>query len=227
MPHLILFDIDGTLVLTGGAGSRAMTRAFQDVFGVADGFRGVPMPGRTDPLILADALARCGVAAADGFLERFRERYREYLLEEIGQPGPRKGALPGVPALLDRLVARDDVFLALLTGNYTDAARIKLEHFDLWKYFSCGAYGEEATDRNQLVPVAVERARACGAPADALAHIIVVGDTPLDVACAHAGGALAVAVATGGHSAAELRACGADVVFEDLSDSEQFIRLLR
>jgi phosphoglycolate phosphatase len=226
MPHLILFDIDGTLVLTGGAGGRAMTRAFQDVFAVADAFRGVPMPGRTDPLILADAMRRCGVAAADGLLQRFRRRYRQYLVEEIAQPGPRKGVLPGVRPLLDLLASREDVFLALLTGNYADAARIKLEHFDLWRYFRCGAYGEEAADRNELVPVAVDRARVRGAPPAALANLIVVGDTPLDVACAHSAGALGVAVATGGHSRTELRASGADVVFEDLSDTAAFVRLL-
>ena len=163
MPHLILFDIDGTLVLTGGAGSRAMTRAFRDVVGVDDGFRGIPMPGRTDPHILADAFARAGVSVEPAVLQRFRARYVECLREEIRAPGPRKGVLPGVRSLLDALACHDGTFLALLTGNYTDAARIKLEYFDLWRYFACGAYGEEASDRNQLVSVAVGRARMRGA----------------------------------------------------------------
>ena len=226
MPHLILFDIDGTLVLTGGAGSRAMTRAFRDVFLVDDAFRGIPMPGRTDPHIVADAVARAGLTPDGALLSRFRERYGECLREAIREPGPRKGVLPGVRPLLGALYARPDVFLALLTGNYADAARVKLEYFDLWRYFSCGAYGDEAPDRQQLVPIAVERARACGAHAAALERVVVVGDTPLDVACAHSAGAIAVGVATGGHSTRELAGSGADVVFEDLSDTPRFLALV-
>jgi phosphoglycolate phosphatase len=223
MPTLILFDIDGTLVLTGGAGSRAMTCAFHDVFGVEDAFRGISMPGRTDPLIVADAVARARVTATADTLQRFRDCYRECLAEEIVRPGPRKGVLPGVRALLDVLHARRDVFLALLTGNYTEAARLKLEYFDLWRYFSCGAYGEDAADRDQLVPVAAGRARACGLPAEALEPVIVIGDTPLDVRCAHSSNAFALMVATGGHSVEELKRSGADAVFEDLSDTERVV----
>jgi phosphoglycolate phosphatase-like HAD superfamily hydrolase len=226
MPHLILFDIDGTLVLTGGAGGRALTRAFRDVVGVGDGFQGIPMPGRTDPQIVADAIARAGVVFDTPVQSQFRTRYAEYLREEIRERGPRKGVLPGVRTLLDALSGHDGAFLALLTGNYTDAARIKLEYFDLWRYFACGAYGEEAPDRNRLVPVAVERARVCGAPSGALDHVIVVGDTPLDVACAHASGATAVAVATGDHGVEALSDAGADVVFEDLTDTQRFLDLL-
>jgi phosphoglycolate phosphatase-like HAD superfamily hydrolase len=226
MPHLILFDIDGTLVLTGGAGSRALTRAFRDIVGIDDGFRGIPMPGRTDPHIVADALARAGVGVGPAALAQFRARYAECLREEIREPGPRKGVLPGVRQLLDTLARLDGTFLALLTGNYTDGARIKLEYFDLWRYFACGAFGEDAPDRNRLVPVATERARGCGAHPSALEHVIVVGDTPFDVACAHASGARAFGVATGGHSVEELRASGADAMFEDLSDTERFLRLL-
>ncbi len=226
MPHLILFDIDGTLVLTGGAGSRAMTRAFRDVLGVDDGFRGIAMPGRTDPLIVADAVARAGISIDPSSLSAFRGRYAECLRQEVREPGPRKGVLPGVNPLLDALSRHDGAFLALLTGNYSDAARIKLEYFDLWRYFACGAYGEEADDRNALVAVATERARRCGASSSALDHVIVVGDTPLDVACAHASGAMAIAVATGGHTVDELTASGADVVFEDLADTRRFLELL-
>jgi phosphoglycolate phosphatase len=226
MPHLFLFDIDGTLVLTGGAGGRAMTRAFRDAFGVEDAFRDIPMPGRMDPLILADAAARAGLVLDDPLLSSFRARYAECLREEIARPGPRKGVLPGVRPLLDALVARPGLFLALLTGNYTDAARIKLEYFDLWRYFTCGAYGEEAAARHELVPVAIERARACGAVPAALDRVVVVGDTPHDISCAHAGQATAVGVATGGHSAGELADSGADVVFEDLTDTRRFLDLL-
>jgi phosphoglycolate phosphatase len=137
MPHLLLFDIDGTLVLTGGAGGRAMDRAFRDVFHVEDAFRGIPMPGRMDPLIVADAAAQAGLVPDDSVLSSFRARYAQCLREEIDKPGTRKGVLPGVRALLDALRGRPDAFLALLTGNYTDAARIKLEYFDQIGRASC------------------------------------------------------------------------------------------
>ncbi len=226
MPTLILFDIDGTLILTGGAGTRGMTRAFRDVFQVADAFRGVPMPGRTDPLILAEAVARAGILADDDLLARFTDRYATCLAEELRVDAPGKAVMPGVRTLLDRLDARPDVFLALLTGNYREAARLKLQHFGLWHYFRCGAFGEDAPTRDGLVPVAMARAQACGAPALSPRDVIVVGDTPLDVACAKAGNARAVAVATGGFDVDTLRASGADVVFETLSDSDAFLALL-
>lgn len=224
MIKVILFDIDGTLVLTGGAGVRAMQRAFEDLFAVPDAFRDIPMPGRTDSWILSDAAATHGVAAEQ--LTRFRDVYLRHLTVEIGKPGPRKGVMPGVRPLLDALAPRDDVFLALLTGNYEEAARVKLQYFGLWDYFKCGAFGDEAPDRNRLLPQALARVRECGVearPSDA----VVVGDTPLDVACAAAGGAKCVAVATGNHSADELIAAGADVVLQDLSDTREALRVLQ
>ena len=113
-----------------------------------------------------------------------------------------KQVLPGILPLLDALEASPRSFLGLLTGNYAEAAEVKLGHFDLWRYFRCGAFGEDAHDRNHLVPIALDRARACGlAPAIAADRVVVVGDTPRDVACAHAHGARIVAVATGEYSA--------------------------
>ena len=136
---------------------------------------------------------------------------------ELEKPGARKGVMPGVRELLDVLADRDDVYLALLTGNYEAAARIKLEYFDLWRYFPCGAFGDDAPDRNGLLPKAVARIAACGGPSFSAADAVVVGDTPLDVACAAFSGARSIAVATGSHSVEELRAAGADAVFEDLA----------
>jgi phosphoglycolate phosphatase len=221
---VILFDIDGTLVLTGGAGARAMTRAFEDLFAVPDAFRGIPMPGRTDSWILTDAALAHNIAPSD--LSRFRDAYLVHLTTELDRPGPRKGVMPGVRALLDTLVDRRDAYLALLTGNYEDAARAKLEYFDLWRYFRCGAFGDDAPDRNGLLPKALAAVRACGGPAVSAADAIVIGDTPLDVACAAASGARSIAVATGGYDVAALRAAGADVVFEDLSDTDAVLDAL-
>jgi phosphoglycolate phosphatase len=224
MPKLVLFDIDGTLVLTGGAGLRAMNRACHDIVGHADALDGIPVAGRTDWIILHDALARVGRSLDPTLFERLRETYVSYLREEILQAGKGfYGALPGVPALLDALAAREDVLLGLVTGNFQASARIKLERFDLWRYFRCGAYGDDAADRNVLVPVAVERAGTTGTPPVAAADVLVIGDTPHDVACARAAGATAVGVATGGSSVDELRACGAAIVFETLGDTDDVI----
>ena len=226
MHRIVLFDIDGTLILTGGAGSRAMNRAFEDVFRVAGAFDGVPMHGRTDRRLLEDALARAGVLSEDGELWRFRDRYFERLLETIHEPGPLNGLMPGIRVLLDALAPRPGVFLAILTGNYEQAARIKLEYFDLWRYFRCGAYGDAVVDRNDLFPLALSRAFACVAPRIPHSEVLVVGDTVLDVACAAAAGARSVAVATGPSDVETLRGSGADVVFEDLRDTAAFLRLL-
>lgn len=226
MRRLVLFDIDGTLILTGGAGSRAMGRAFSELFGVEDAFTGIPMAGRTDAVILADAFTRAGLVASADRVRAFHRLYCRQLREEIERPSSAKRAMPGVRRILDELSAREDVVLGLLTGNIAEGARIKLEHFDLWRYFKCGAFGDETHDRNTLVPVALSEARACGVAPNDLRHVIVVGDTPLDIACARAGGALAVAVATGGHDARSLEESGADYVFDDLSDADRFLAIV-
>jgi phosphoglycolate phosphatase len=221
---VILFDIDGTLVLTGGAGGRAMTRAFADLYKIPNGFEGVPFNGRTDAWIVSQAAAAHGID--DEALSHFKPLYLDYLAEELHKPGPRKGVMPGISPLLDALAQRDDVFLALLTGNYELGARLKLQHFDLWRYFVCGAFGDTTHDRNGLLPEALARVAVCGGPHAAPGDTVVIGDTPLDVGVAVAGGARSIAVATGSHTTDELHASGADVVFEDLSDLEAVLAAL-
>jgi phosphoglycolate phosphatase len=247
---LLLFDVDGTLVLTAGAAVRAMDQAFFKVFGVGGAFAHVPMPGRTDGAILndafvraapqsqilADAMAATGVRATDDHVAAFKSAYFTRFAFEITQPVAAasnvpdrhrfKGVLPGVSRLLDVLSTRHDVFLALLTGNYEQGARIKLEYFNLWRYFRCGAFGDDAHDRNDLVPVAMSRARVCGCPVVPREDVVVIGDTPLDVACARHSGVSCVAVATGGYSADQLRAVGAEVVFETMTDTDAVVAAL-
>ena len=226
-PALVLFDIDGTLLLTGRAGVRAMTAAFAELFGVADAFAAVSMGGRTDSYLLSRALAAAGLPDTGDVHESFQERYIVRLAAEINQPGTgRKGVLPGVTALLDAVRAKSHIHAALLTGNYRSAADIKLSHFGLSGHFSWGAFSDDAADRNALVPIARNRARARGILADPPGRTIVVGDTPYDVECARVAGARAIAVATGGFSASELRAAGADVVLEDLTETEAVLELL-
>ena len=220
MIKLILFDIDGTLVLSGGAGLRAMVQAFEDAFGVRDGMDGIPMAGRTDAWIVAQMAARHGFVCDAHSLQRFRDRYVTHLSREMREPGPRKGIMPGVGVLLDALAARNDAYLALLTGNFERGARVKLEYFDLWRYFACGAFGDTALERNGLLPKALARVEACGGPTVRPSDVVIVGDTPLDVAVATAGGAGSIAVATGSHDVQSLRDSGADAVFTDLSETK-------
>jgi phosphoglycolate phosphatase len=235
---LVLFDIDGTLVLTGGAGIRAMNRACEELVGHPHALEGIPVAGRTDRIILSDVVSRAGHSLHDGLLDQLRNRYIENLRSEIEKPGrlqsfeslgPRSGVkaiMPGIRELLDVLQRRDDVFLGLVTGNFQAGARIKLEHFDLWRYFRCGAFGDDAADRNALVPFAVARAREGGLHDVNPRDIFVVGDTPHDVACALAVGAIPIAVATGGFTSAQLRESGADIVFETLGSPAEFLKLI-
>jgi phosphoglycolate phosphatase-like HAD superfamily hydrolase len=204
-----------------------MALAFEEVFAVANAFQGIPMAGRTDAWILNDAAAAHGIPPDSPHLTRFKDAYVRHLAIELEKPGVnRKGLMPGVRELLDALAPRDEVFLALLTGNYEAGARLKLEYFDLWKYFACGAFGDAAPHRNVLVPIALTRVAACGGPSFAAAATIVIGDTPLDVGCAAHAGARSLAVATGSHSVDELRAAGADAVLKDLSDTDEVLRAL-
>jgi len=198
-----------------------MSRAFEELYGIRDAFNGVPFNGRTDAWILSQVTARHSIDPSA--LDLFKPRYLHHLERMLHDPGPRKGVMPGVRPLLDALSARNDVFLALLTGNYNEGARLKLEYFDLWRYFSCGAFGDTAHDRNHLLADALAQVRACsGLPADA-SHAVVIGDTPLDIAVAKFGGAKSIGVATGSHTAGDLRDAGADLVLEDLSDLEKVL----
>ena len=134
--------------------------------------------------------------------------------------------MPGVRTLLARLETRADLSCALLTGNFARAARIKLEHFDLWRFFTFGAYGEDAPERDQLVPIAVDRARQHDVNVQSATQVVVVGDTPLDVRCAAVAGARSVAVATGSFDEASLAEQGATAVLPDLTDTKAFIDLI-
>jgi phosphoglycolate phosphatase-like HAD superfamily hydrolase len=204
-----------------------MSLAFEDVLGIRDAFDGLPMAGRTDSWILADAVAAHGIQLDASTLARFQEVYLGRLVAQIETPGDsRKGIMPGIRELLDALADRDDVYLALLTGNFEAAARIKLEYFGLWRYFRCGAFGDAAPDRNGLLPRAVSTVAACGGPTFAATDAVVIGHTPLDIACAKFSSARSIGVATGMHSVAELRAAGADIVFADLSDTRSVLHAL-
>ncbi|HTR96967.1 MAG TPA: HAD hydrolase-like protein [Candidatus Acidoferrales bacterium] len=215
-----LFDVDGTLLLTEGAGRMAIAAALRECFGVDDDLRGIAMAGRTDPLIVADALVAHGLPpGGDGSREAL---WRSILAHARTLMDPPRGALlPGVAELLARIEARPGEVLALLTGNVREMARIKLAAFGIEARFAFGAFGDEAPDRNALARVAVRRAaERCGVAPSAC---VVVGDTEHDIACARAAGARAVAVATGGRSRAELAAHEPDLLLDDLRDADALL----
>ncbi len=213
MTRILLFDVDMTLLWSGGAGAAAMDRAFRDLFGIQDGFKRVEFSGRTDRYILTQALRQHGIGGDyDQNQERFLERYYTHLPQTLRE---REGKLmPGFPALLDALAGQSEVRVGLATGNFSRGAQLKLAHYGIDGYFSGGAFGEESENRDVIVRRAVERV----GEGLRLAEALVIGDTPHDVSSAKACGATAVAVATGRHSVDELKECGADIVFQDFSD---------
>ena len=215
MTRLLLFDVDNTLLWSGGAGGKAMGLAFRDLFGIEDGFKRVEFSGRTDRYILATALRQHGIDGDfDEHQVRFLERYYTHLPETLRE---REGKLmPGFPALLDDLSGRPDIRLGLATGNFSRAAQMKLAHYGIDGYFSGGGFGEESEDRAVIVRRAVQRLGE--GLSQAKAFVFVIGDTPHDVSSAKASGAVAVGVATGGHSVEQLKESGADFVFQDFSD---------
>ncbi len=227
MKTLLLFDIDGTLITTGGAGYRAMKRAVEDECGVPQALEGIPVAGRTDSIILRDALAALDGRVLDLPLRnRIQARYAGYLRDELERTGGGPGVCPGVRELLDVLLDDDRFDLALLTGNFSQTAEIKLGYFDLWAPFPWGAFGEDAVHRNDLLPVAYQRyEQRTGRPAEPR-RTVIIGDTPHDVACARAGEARAVCVTTGQFDRESLLEAGADVVFHELSDVAAVVEVL-
>ncbi len=218
-----LFDVDGTLLVTGGASRDAFVAAVRQRLGVEDDLRDIAFAGRTEPLILGDILRKHGQAFHDGDEARFWNTVFDHMPAALaGSPGR---VLPGVHALLDHVAREPDWVAGLLTGNMTEMARIKLAHFGLAGRFAFGAYGEQAKDRDALACAAVARVtREYGVPAE---RCIVVGDTEHDVACARAAGARVVAVATGGRSREELAQTAPDLLLEDLTDPDPLLAWAR
>ncbi|MDP2948526.1 MAG: haloacid dehalogenase-like hydrolase [Chloroflexota bacterium] len=215
MTKLFLFDIDMTLLWSGGAGVKAMNLAFAQAFGISDAYANVEFTGRSDASIFRDAARLHGL---DGdfasLLARFQDVYHAILAQTLGETQGR--VMPGIPELLAALRAAPGAFLGLATGNFRQAARLKLEHYGLHDFFLAGGFGDDSQDRAQIVALAIERL-AQAASQDGPRQVCVIGDTPLDVAAARANAARPVAVATGSFSVQDLEAAGAELVFPDFS----------
>lgn len=214
--RLVLFDIDGTLVDSGGAGSRSLDLALKELFSIEKGFYGVSMAGKTDTQIIKEGLIKHGLSA-NGNIERVIEAYLKHLLREINND--KKHVKPGIHDLLEKLRRKGEAGMGLLTGNLEQGARIKLEPFGLNEYFPSGAFGSDNEDRNKLLPIAVNRFESLFGIKIEIAHSVIIGDTPRDVECAHIYGAMCIAVATGPYSLHALIKAGADYVLDDLSDT--------
>lgn len=224
--HLLLFDIDGTLIRTRGFGRQTMETALSAWLGRPVTTEGVEFAGRTDPAILLDILKVSGMPEpiARYLLPEALEVYGRAMIQRLRSE--HLEVLPGVSWLLEELSEWSDVYLGLVTGNLRAVAFHKLAMAGLAGYFGEGAFGCDHAHRNELPPLAIERIReATGYPFTS-AHAIIIGDTPHDIACARYAGASAVAVCTGGYPRHVLAACQPDLLLEDLSNPEPFLEWL-
>lgn len=222
--RLLLFDIDGTLITSGGAGERALCLAMESRFGVREDLSGVTLAGATDADIAHRLLGRHGIEASAVNVAALLDAYLHHLHERIGVHDGR--VLPGILPLLERLHAEPSVVLALLTGNIVRGAEIKLAHYGVWDFFEFGAFADDHRDRNRLGHFAMARALEKHGEEFDPRRIYVIGDTPRDIECGRAIGARTVAIATGHYGVGELAAHGPDHLFHDLSDTAAVLDVL-
>ena len=213
--HVILFDIDGTLVHTGGAGKAALQDALAVEFQI-DAAYDVPIHGHTDRGIARSLFRAHGLDDSQENWDRFRAAYLRVLPDHLPRCTGR--VLPGVTELLDLLSERGDVAVGLLTGNVQEGARIKLGYYGLMHHFRFGGFGDVHYERNDVAREALAVVHAFSNGRAAPERIWVIGDTPLDVSCARHIGARCVAVVTGNHTLEELTAAQPDLLLNDLSD---------
>ena len=222
--RLLLFDIDGTLIHSGGAGVQALIRAFKERFEIDDDLHDIEIAGMTDAGIVLNILKKHNIPATHENVSAFLDSYVHFLSLEL--PRRRGKLLPGVLELLARLKSRPHVVLALLTGNVSRGAQLKLEHYGVWHFFEFGAFADDHHERNQLGRFARARAKEKHGREFAASEIDVIGDTPRDIACGKALGARTIAVATGRWSRDELAKHHPDFVIDDLSEVERIMDTL-
>jgi phosphoglycolate phosphatase len=218
--RLVLFDLDGTLLWTDGAGRRAIHRALVDVLGTPGPIDGFRFDGRTDGEIVQRLAEGAGIAADDALVGQVLDRYVTFLTDELAKPTQRTTVYPGVMELLAALERRHDCILGLLTGNVRDGARLKLESGGITiGRFRVGAFGSDSAHRPDLPAVAQRRARD-ELGLDLRGHdLVIVGDTPSDVTCGNGVGARSIGVATGSFKVPQLLEAGADAAFANLADT--------
>ncbi|MFW5955419.1 MAG: HAD family hydrolase [Rhodothermales bacterium] len=220
---LLLFDIDGTIVLTHGVGRRSVERALSETCGRPIDASSVTFSGKTDPQIIAEVLDVNGFdrATFNGLERRALSAYQRFM--ESSLVSARVELLPGVAALIKHLDGRNDVQLALLTGNLEPLAYRKLRAVGLDCFFAFGAFGSDHPDRYHLPPIAVERALHHTGRRFEGRDVVIIGDTEHDIGCGRGIGALSVGVCTGQYDRACLRGHGADVLFDRLDNTQAFV----
>lgn len=225
MKSLLLFDIDGTLVL-GGPAKGAFHTALLETFGTAGAIDNHNFAGKTDPQIARELLSATGMAAAeiDAGLSRLWDRYLHHLGQRLSKTP--MNVLSGVGELLTALSGQPDVAMGLLTGNIVRGAELKLRSAGLYDHFRTGSYGSDSEIRNDLAPIALQRATETWRVTFDPQNVWVVGDTPADIECGQAGGTRTLGVATGRYSPDVLAAAGADAVMHDLSNTAVAVELL-
>jgi phosphoglycolate phosphatase len=221
--RFVLFDIDGTLVDPGGAGRRSLSKAFYQLFSVADAFANITTAGKTDIEIIKEGLSFHELPSGNGILTSIVSQYVRNLRIEINNT--RRRIMPGVVELLDALNTIHGYWLGLLTGNIEQGARIKLGAFNLNGYFPVGAFGDDSEDRNRLLPIAIGRLRKAENIPISYSDCIVIGDTPKDVQCSKPFGATSIVVSTGTYSYEALLETGADYVLRDLSYAMDLVEI--
>jgi phosphoglycolate phosphatase-like HAD superfamily hydrolase len=227
--RLVLFDIDGTILLTAGAGRRAILAALTEEMDDHEAFDRIRFDGKTDPQIVAELLEAAGDPnpREPTRLREVCRRYVGHLARELERPTTHTTLMPGVRPLLDRLEAEAGLVLGLLTGNVADGAALKLRSGGIDPgRFRVGAFGSDSAHRSDLPAIAARRAEPMFGRVPAGADVVIIGDTPADIHCGAALSARAVAVATGGYTVADLAACGPHAVFENLSDTARVMEAI-
>ncbi|MBL7977474.1 MAG: HAD hydrolase-like protein [Bacteroidetes Order II. Incertae sedis bacterium] len=224
MQKLLFFDIDGTIMLTHGAGRRVVEEALSEAFGKSIVTKGIPFGGKTDPQILTEVLVLHGIEPSEENISIAGEKYMDGL--KVAMPMVSCEVLPGIPELLASLDERNDVELALLTGNFEPMAYLKLQKAGVEHYFHYGAFGSDHADRNALPEIGIQRAEMITGQSFQTQHIHIIGDTPKDIECARIAGWRVVAVATGNYSRDELATHQPDLLLENLRDHSPFWRYL-
>jgi len=224
---LLLFDIDQTLVNTGGAGIHALDRACKKLLAIDNAMDGIRPHGKTDPAIAREILrVRLGATSdVEAQIQSILEAYLSFLEDEV-QTSAKYRVLPGIVSLLDEIAARPDMILGLATGNIELGARIKLERGKLNRYFALGGFGSDSEDRTELVRKAAEKAAHNNGSSFLASDVFVIGDTPLDVDAGKRAGFKTVGVATGSYSVDQLLAAGADIAVADLEQGRDGFFLL-
>ena len=218
MVRLVLFDIDGTLIRTGGAGVKAFARTFASEFNLVDGTELLSFAGRTDTSLVREFLLHHGVHPSPQNYRRFFDSYVFWLNQFLVQT--RGHVIPGVRPFLNRLsTLPQPPVIGLLTGNIRLGAEIKLRHFNLWGVFQTGAFADDHEDRNQIAAIARQRGSRLLNENVRGDQILVVGDTPHDIRCGRAIEAMVLAVATGVTALGQLREHEPDWLVEDLREA--------